>query len=237
MVLFPAIDILDGRAVRLLYGKRDAVTDYGDPVDCAKRWLDCGARFLHVVDLSGAFGMNCGFARLLEKIASLGVPVQTGGGMRGMEQIRERFACGASRVVLGTVCVTEPAVLEQAAEEYGGRIVAGIDVRNGKLAVNGWTETSEKDGFAFGGEARALGLEYAVFTDVGRDGALSGVNLEETVRMSETGLKIVASGGIKDMNDLEALRSRRVYGAILGRSIYTGAIDLRRALAEFSDDQ
>lgn len=233
MKLYPAIDILGGRAVRLLHGKRDAVTDYGDPVDRAKQWLDAGARILHVVNLSGAFEEQNDFPRILERIASLGVPVQTGGGIRSLEAVKERFLSGADRVVLGTVCVEQPEVLEEAASLYGGKIVAGIDAREGKLAVRGWTVTAEEDAFSFGKKAKSLGITDAVFTDVGRDGALTGVNLEATVKMAETGLNVIASGGIRSMEDLEALKKNNVYGAILGRSVYEGTIDLTKAIEEF----
>ncbi len=232
MILYPAIDVLNGRAVRLLYGRREEVTDYGDPVDCARRWLDAGAQILHVVDLSGAFGEASGFEKTLERIAKLGVPVQSGGGLRSMESIHRRFRAGADRVVLGTVCVEHPEVLYEAVQKYGAKIVAGIDAKDGYLAVRGWTQLADKDAFEFGCEAKALGVADAVFTDVGRDGALTGVNLADTVRMGETGLNIIASGGIRDGSDLAALKQKGVYGAILGRSIYTGAIDLKRAIEE-----
>ena len=233
MKLYPAIDILGGRAVRLLHGKRDAVTDYGDPVDRAKQWLDAGARILHVVNLSGAFDEKNDFSRILERIAALGIPVQTGGGIRSLQVIKERFLSGADRVVLGTVCVEQPEVLEEAAALYGQKIVAGIDAREGKLAVRGWTVTAEEDAFSFGQRAEGLGLTDAVFTDVGRDGALTGVNVDATVKMAETGLNVIASGGIRSMEDLEALKKNNVYGAILGRSIYEGTIDLTKAIGEF----
>ncbi len=232
MTLYPAIDILNGRAVRLLYGKRELVTDYGDPLDCAKRWADAGARVLHVVDLSGAFDEKSGFERVLERIAGLGIPVQSGGGLRSMAEIRRRFRAGADRVVLGTVCAEQPEVLYEAVQAYGAKIVAGIDARDGKLAVRGWTKIADKDAFEFGCEARALGVTDAVFTDIGRDGALAGVNLEDTVTMGETGLNIIASGGVRDMDDLYALKERGVYGAVLGRAIYTGSIDLSKAIGE-----
>lgn len=233
MKLFPAIDIYGGRAVRLLRGQKDALTDYGDPVDRAKMWRDAGARRLHVVDLSGAFGEESGFGRLLEKIASLGLPVQSGGGLRTGEDISRRFQSGAQYAVLGTVCVTDPALFEESLAIYGEKIVAGLDAKGGKLAVKGWTSLSDIGALDFGKSAFALGARYAVYTDIGRDGALSGVNLSETVKMGETGLNIIASGGIRDETDLAALRSAGVYGAILGRSIYTGTLDLRHALEEF----
>ena len=229
MKLYPAIDVLGGRAVRLLYGKRDQVTDYGDPVDCAKRWADEGAEILHVVDLSGAFGEEGGFEKVLERIAKLGVPVQSGGGLRSMTEIHRRFRAGADRVVLGTVCVEHPEVLYEAVERYRDKIVAGIDAKDGRLAVRGWTQLADKDAFEFGCEAKALGVTDAVFTDIGRDGALSGVNVEETVRMGETGLNIIASGGVRDLSDLRALQAQGVYGVILGRALYTGAISLKDA--------
>ena len=232
MILYPAIDVLGGRAVRLLYGKRDEVTDYGDPVDCARRWVDAGARILHVVDLSGAFGESSGIDRIIEHIAKLGVPVQSGGGLRSMEDIHRRFRAGADRVVLGTVCVEHSEVLYEAVQRYKNKIVAGIDAKDGNLAVRGWTEIADKEAFEFGCEAKALGVTDAVFTDVGRDGALTGVNLEDTVKMGETGLNVIASGGIRGIDDLRALRAKGVYGAILGRAIYTGRIDLAAAIEE-----
>ncbi len=231
MVLFPAIDILEGRAVRLLYGKKDAVTDYGDPLKRAKMWADQGAEFLHVVDLSGAFGGKSAIDETVEKIARLGVPVQSGGGLRTEEDIRRRIEAGAERVVLGTVCAENPELFCSALQRWGNKIVAGIDAHGGMLAVRGWTACAQKEAFAFGREACALGAEYAVYTDVSRDGAMSGVDLEGTAKMAETGLKIVASGGIRDMDDLRTLRQRGVYGAVLGRSIYTGAINLAEAVA------
>ncbi len=232
MKLYPAIDILEGRAVRLLHGKRDAVTDYGDPLERAKEWIGCGAEILHVVNLSGAFGENNEFERILEQIAALGIPVQTGGGIRSLKDIESRFSAGADRVVLGTVCVQQPQVFSEAAERYQDKIVAGLDVKDGFLAVKGWTEIADRSAFAFGCEAKRLGVTDAVFTDIGRDGALTGVNLEETVKMAGTGLNIIASGGIRNIDDLTALKHRGVYGAILGRSLYEGKIDLKQAIGE-----
>lgn len=230
MKLYPAIDVLGGRAVRLLYGKRDHVTDYGDPVDCARRWVDEGAEILHVVDLSGAFGEDDGFEKVLERIARLGVPVQSGGGLRSMAEIHRRFRAGADRVVLSTVCVEHPEVLYEAVEKYREKIVAGIDAKEGFLAVRGWTQIADKDAFEFGCEAKALGIADAVFTDIGRDGALAGVNVAESVRMSETGLNIIASGGVRSIDDVRALNAQGVYGVILGRALYTGAITMKEAI-------
>ncbi len=231
MILFPAIDILDGRAVRLLYGKKDRVTDYGDPVDRAKQWMDCGAEFLHVVDLSGAFEGESRINGTLEKIAKLGVPVQSGGGLRSAADVRSRLEAGAARVVLGTICCTDPDLFAALAAEYGERIVAGIDAKDGRLAIKGWTETSALTAEAFGRKAAGMGVRYAVFTDISKDGAMQGASVEESRKMQEkTGLSVIASGGIASMEDLMKIREAGLYGAILGRSIYTGAIDLKEAI-------
>jgi len=232
MILFPAIDILEGRAVRLLYGQKQNVTDYGDPVERAKEWIDCGAEILHVVNLSGAFGEKTDFLHILERISALGIPVQTGGGIRSEAAIRDCFSAGAARLVLGTVCLEDPQLFRTAIDSYGSAIVAGIDARDGKIALRGWTQISEADAFEFGTSAYALGVRDTVFTDIARDGALSGVNVTATVKMAETGLNVIASGGIRDMADLRALKERGVYGAILGRAIYTGNLSLREAIEE-----
>ncbi len=237
MKLFPAIDILNGRAVRLLYGKRELVTDYGLPLDRARLWRDAGADFLHVVDLSGAFGGESVIDGEIEKIASLGVRVQSGGGLRTMEAIERRLNAGAERVVLGTVAYTDPALFEAAVRRYGERIVAGIDCKNGLLSVRGWTEESTETGVSFGVRAKAMGVRFCVFTDVSRDGALTGPAVEATSEMAEkTGLSVIASGGISSMADLEALARKGIYGAVLGRSLYEGKIDLKEALARFGGE-
>lgn len=236
MTLFPAIDILENRAVRLLRGQRSEVTDYGDPVDRAKMWIDQGAEWLHVVDLGGAFDGVSHISDVVYRIAKLGVPVQCGGGLRTMEDIGNRFAAGASRVVLGTVCYTNFGLFLQAVEKYGNRIVAGIDAQNGMLAVNGWTETVDMSAITFAKRAKQTGVRYAVFTDIARDGAMTGVAAEETqVLAQESGLHIIASGGIASMDDLKKLKELGIYGAILGRSIYEGAIDLKEAIEAVRD--
>lgn len=231
MILFPAIDILDGRAVRLLYGKKNEVTDYGDPVDRAKQWLDCGAEFLHVVDLSGAFDGNSHINGTLEKIAKLGVPVQSGGGLRSFADVRSRLDAGAARVVLGTLACTDPALFAALTETYQEKIVAGIDAKNGKLSIKGWTELSDETAEDFGRKAAGMGVRYAVFTDISKDGAMQGASIEPTRAMQEkTGLDVIASGGIASLDDLLKLKAAGLYGAILGRSIYAGAIDLSEAI-------
>jgi phosphoribosylformimino-5-aminoimidazole carboxamide ribotide isomerase len=234
MKLFPAIDILDGRAVRLMYGKKEEVTDYGLPLERAKMWKEAGAEFLHVVDLSGAFDGVSRINEEIERIAALGIKVQSGGGLRTMSAITDRLNAGAFRVILGTVCLTDPDLFREAVDKYGDAIVAGIDCKNGFLSIKGWTESGEETGVSFGRRAKEMGVNYCVFTDVSRDGALKGAAVDETAKLGkETGLNVIASGGISSMSDLEALSSRGVYGAILGRAIYAGKIDLAEAVARF----
>lgn len=233
MILFPAIDILNGRAVRLLYGKKENVTDYGLPLDRAKQWRDKGAEWLHVVDLSGAFDGDSHINSTIEKIAALGIPVQSGGGLRTRQDVKDRLSAGAARVILGTICYTNPDLFKELAEEYGEKIVAGIDAQNGYLSVKGWTELSDVKAVDFGIKAKGMGISCAVFTDILKDGAMQGASVDATALMQEqTGLNVIASGGIATMDDLYRLKERKLYGAILGRSIYTGAIDLERAVAE-----
>lgn len=231
MILFPAIDILEGRAVRLLYGRKNQVTDYGDPVDRAKEWIDCGAEFLHVVDLSGAFDGAAHIEGTLEKIAKLGVPVQSGGGLRSFDAVRSRLDAGAARVVLGTVACTDPALFASLVGTYREKIVAGIDAKDGKLSIKGWTEFSDETAESFGRKAAGMGVRYAVFTDISKDGAMQGASIEPTRGLQEkTGLSVIASGGIASLNDLLRLKEAGLYGAILGRSIYTGAVNLKEAI-------
>lgn len=233
MILFPAIDILNGRAVRLLYGKKELVTDYGTPIDRAKQWLDCGAEWLHVVNLNGAFDGKSGIEKEIYEIAKLGIPVETGGGIRTREDVKNRFESGATRVIIGTMYYTDPELFYSLVEEYKEKIVAGIDGKDGYLAIKGWTEISSVKVTDFGKKAKASGVDTCVFTDIAKDGAMQGVSLEQTVELyNETGLNVIASGGISSSDDLIKLKENGVYGAILGRSIYTGAIDLRRAIEE-----
>lgn len=236
MILFPAIDILEGRAVRLLRGERSSVTDYGTPLDRAKLWVEQGAEYLHVVDLGGAFDGHSNINETIYQISKLGVPIQSGGGLRSMEDIANRLSSGASRVVLGTLWHSNFDLALQALEKYGDRIVAGIDAKEGMLTINGWTETTDITAVAFGKRVRQMGVRYAVFTDVSKDGALQGVSLEETLKMQEeSSLNVVASGGIADIEDLRRLKEKGLYGAILGRSIYEGTIDLSAAIREMKD--
>lgn len=234
MILFPAIDILDGRAVRLYKGDKSKVTDYGDPMDCAERWIAAGAEWLHVVDLSGAFSGDSSIDPFIAAVKKRHkkIKVQSGGGLRRMQDIERRLDAGADRVVIGTMAVTDPDSFALAVYQYKDKIVAGIDAKDGMFAVKGWTEQTEITAVAFGKKCKKMGITYALFTDISKDGAMQGANVCETVRMQkETELSVIASGGVSSVKDLKNLKESGVYGAVLGKAIYTGAIDLKEALA------
>lgn len=232
MILFPAIDILDGRVVRLKHGDKSQATYYGDPMDFAKMWADAGAEYLHIVDLSGAFSGESGIDEIISDIKKeVGIPIQSGGGLRTIDDIESRLKAGADRVIIGTMAVNNPDEFALAAYRYGDKIVAGIDAKDGYFAVSGWTEKTNISAVEFGKKARRMGLNYALFTDISKDGVLNGVNVEATVNMAnETGLKIIASGGVSSLDDIVKLKEKNVYGAVIGRAIYERTIDLEKAI-------
>lgn len=236
MILFPAIDILEGRAVRLYKGDKNAVTDYGDPLGFAEKWVSAGAEWLHVVDLSGAFTGESGIDPVIAEIKKrFKVKVQSGGGLRHISDIERRLSAGADRVVVGTMAVAEPDEFALAVYRFKDKIVAGIDAKGGMLAVKGWTETTGLSAVAFGKKCKKMGISCALFTDISKDGAMQGANVCETVRMQkETELNVIASGGISGMADLKNLHESGVYGAVLGKSIYSGAIDLKTAIEKYN---
>lgn len=234
MILFPAIDVLEGRAVRLLYGEKNKVTDYGDVLERAKQWKECGAEWLHLVDLSGAFDGMSNVDKFIEKIRSLDLKIQSGGGLRSMQAIENRLSAGADRVVLGTLCVKDPDLYKKAVEKYGERIVAGIDAKDGYIYVDGWTKNTGIKALDFAKTSYEMGVRYAVATDISKDGAMQGVSVDYTAEIQQkSGLNVVASGGVSSLSDLEKLKERKIYGAILGRSIYNGAIDLKEAVEKY----
>lgn len=232
MILFPAIDILEGKAVRLKHGDKSQLTVYGEPLEFAEKWAEAGAEYLHVVDLSGAFSGESGIDGAIREIKSrIHIPVQSGGGLRSIEDIERRLDAGADRVIIGTMAVYHPDEFALAVYKYGDKIVAGIDAKDGCFAVSGWTEKTDVNAVDFGRKVRRMGLEYALFTDISKDGAMQGVNVEATVEMArETGLKVIASGGVSTLEDIKKLKENDIYGAVLGRAIYDGAIDLAAAI-------
>jgi phosphoribosylformimino-5-aminoimidazole carboxamide ribotide isomerase len=237
-LLYPAIDIRDGKAVRLLRGNYEEMTVYHDhPAAVARGFEEQGARFIHMVDLDGAKeGSQQNREVIAEVVRQVRVPVQVGGGIRNGETLESLFSLGVSRCILGTAAVEQPDFVREALQEYGEKIAIGIDANNGRVAVNGWLETSDLSAVELGKQLKEWGATRIIFTDIARDGTLTGPNVPAIVDMAEqTGLSVIASGGVKETEDLLRLaeyRNRGVAGAIIGKAIYEGKIDLRQAIAE-----
>lgn len=234
MLAYPAIDIKDGKCVRLLQGRAEDSTVYGRPADMAARWVAAGAKRLHVVDLDGAFsGEGRNIAAIREIIAAAnGMPVQLGGGIRSMRDIEERLELGVARVILGTAAILDFDMVRQAAERYPNRIVAGIDARDGMAAVKGWTEVTDVSAAELGIRLKSAGIAECVYTDISRDGMLKGVSLEQTKNMIEkTGLDVIASGGVGSIEDILRCKAMGCCGVILGKALYDGRIDAAEAIA------
>jgi phosphoribosylformimino-5-aminoimidazole carboxamide ribotide isomerase len=237
MRLYPAIDLKDGKCVRLLQGDYNEVTVYGnDPVEMAKKWESLGGDVLHVVDLDGAKegkGMN---DEVVANIAqALKMPVEIGGGIRSIEDIERKLSTGVARVILGSAAVKNPALVKEAVEKFGAeKIIIGVDAKNGKVAVEGWLEVTDHSALDFCKELKKMGVTTVIYTDIAKDGMMQGPNLEETKKLvEESGLDIIASGGVSSIEDLKALAAIGVEGAIIGKAIYTDAIDLKEAAKLF----
>ena len=233
MVLFPAIDILSGKAVRLYKGDYNAVTVYSErPWEFAEDFVDKGCSAIHIVDLDGAKSGKTVNIDTVKRIAAVkGLYSEIGGGIRNMETVSRYLEAGVDRVILGTAALKDPSFLKNALREYGDRIAVGVDLKDGKVAVKGWLETSNKDGIEFLKELEDLGVEGVIVTDISRDGAMKGTNLDLYGRIKEeVSLKVTASGGVSTIEDIVALKSMGLYGAIIGKAYYTGAIKLKEAL-------
>lgn len=233
MIIFPAIDIRGGKCVRLEQGLADRETVYGgDPVERAKHWEGKGAEFLHVVDLDGAFQGVRQNRNVIKKLAdSINIPVQLGGGIRTMRDIEEVLEMGISRVILGTSVVEEDGFLEKALYKYGEKIAVSIDVKDGCVALNGWTKISDIKANYYAKVLENLGLKTVIYTDISKDGMLKGPNFEELGALKAiVDINIIASGGISSSADIRKLRKLGVYGAIIGKALYTGNIELEEIL-------
>jgi phosphoribosylformimino-5-aminoimidazole carboxamide ribotide isomerase len=234
VIVIPAVDILDGQAVRLLRGDYGQVTETrGDPVELAQTWAADGARLIHVVDLDGARSGRRVNATVVERLCrAVAVPVEVGGGLRSLEAIRSVLEGGAARAVLGTAALKDRRLLEQALAMWGERIVVGIDARDGWVATEGWREGSRTAATALAREVAELGVRHIIYTDIARDGTLQGPNLPALGEMIAVGVPVIASGGVGTLDDLRRLRDTGAAGAIVGRALYTGAIDLHEAIME-----
>ena len=242
MIIYPAIDLKDGQCVRLVQGRVEDKTVYSNtPAQVAASFAKQGAAYLHVVDLDGAFTGSPQNAAAIEAIAaSINIPFQVGGGLRNVDDVQRVLDRGAARAIVGTRAVKSPDFVKELLDRFGPeKIVLGIDAREGMVAVEGWVEISALSALEFGNTMKSMGVTTCVFTDISRDGLLTGPNLESTRQMAEsTGLKIIASGGVsssQNIKDLKAIESFGVLGAIIGKALYDGKISISEALQAAED--
>lgn len=236
MLLIPAIDLKDGKCVRLRQGRMEDETVFADdPLDMAQRWVEAGARRLHLVDLNGAFAGQPVNTQVVRRIADAfpDVPIQLGGGIRDEDTVQLYLDAGVQYVIIGTKAVSAPHFINDLCLEFPGHIIVGLDAKNGKVAIDGWSKLSNHDVIDMAQHFERDGVEAIVYTDISRDGMMQGVNVEATVKMaSEISTPVIASGGISTLDDIKALRAveeEGVMGAIIGRALYEGSIDLAEA--------
>ena len=236
MNLYPAIDLLNKRCVRLYKGEYSKVTDYGDPVEMARKWKNMGATFLHLVDLDGAkMGKSVNLDVVKNIIDNVGIDCELGGGIRTLEKIDEILSIGVKRVILGSAALKNPTLVKKAIEKYGPeRIVVGVDTKNFKVATEGWIEESNVDALEFAHILEKNLVKYIIFTDISKDGTLEGFNVEQTKKLIDnTNINIIASGGVKTIEDLRKANEIGCEGIIIGKAMYEGTIDLKKAIEEF----
>ncbi|MDR3289079.1 MAG: 1-(5-phosphoribosyl)-5-[(5-phosphoribosylamino)methylideneamino]imidazole-4-carboxamide isomerase [Peptococcaceae bacterium] len=245
MIIFPAIDLRQGKAVRLLQGRLEDTTVYADdPCEVARDFARQGAEYLHLVDLDGAFsGEPVNDSVIREIVRAVGLKVQVGGGIRSLGRIADLLAAGVARVILGTAAVREPELVKEAVALYGDRIVVGIDAKDGNVAVQGWSEATEITAIDLGRAMKAAGIERMIFTDISRDGMLQGPNLAASLRQAAaTGLKVIISGGVASLQDLRDIRKEvkagsPIEGVIIGKALYSKAFTLKEALAAAAEEE
>jgi phosphoribosylformimino-5-aminoimidazole carboxamide ribotide isomerase len=236
MEIIPAIDIRDGKCVRLYKGDFEQETVYGEPLEMAKLWASKGASRLHIVDLDGARDGKPQNLDLISKIIEeVDLPVQVGGGIRNLETIKEYLDIGVERVIIGTAAIENPELVVEAIESYGSEsIVVGIDAKDGYVATEGWLESSDTTAVELGEAMKARGVEWIVFTDISKDGTLTGPNIDSTKELAQkTDLKVIASGGVSKLEDIEELQEIEefgVEGVITGKALYSGKLDLEEAV-------
>ena len=237
MLLIPAIDLKDGKCVRLKQGDMNDSTTFGeDPAAMARRWLDAGARRLHLVDLNGAFAgqpVNQAAIKAILKEVGEEIPVQLGGGIRDLDTIERYLDGGLSYVIIGTAAVKNPGFLRDACTAFGGHIIVGLDAKDGKVATDGWSKLTGHEVVDLGKKFEDYGVESIIYTDIGRDGMLSGINIEATVKLAQAlSIPVIASGGLSNLEDIRKLcdvEDEGVEGVICGRSIYSGDLDFEAA--------
>jgi phosphoribosylformimino-5-aminoimidazole carboxamide ribotide isomerase len=242
--IFPAIDLRNGHVVRLEHGDPERETVFSDnPIKMAKKWLEAGANWLHVVNLDGAFD-EVGTANweALPKITKLDAKIQFGGGIRSLDDIARALDCGVTRIILGTIAIEKPSIVSKAVEKFGSeKILVGIDARNGRVKTRGWMRDTAVNPIDLGKEMKERGVRTIIYTDISRDGVLGGLNVPATVQLSQvTGLEVIASGGVASIEDIRRSYTQEEHGlagVIVGRAIYDGRLDLEEAFAEIRANQ
>ena len=234
MIIIPAIDLKDGKCVRLLQGKEDEVTVYSDdPAAMANKWVDLGARLLHLVDLDGAFsGEQKNYDKIRAIRKAIHIPIELGGGIRDINRIDMLVNIGIDRVIIGTSAASNPDMVKEASKKYPGQVIVGIDAKDGKVAVKGWVEITELDAVEFAQSVEMFGIAGIIYTDISRDGMLIGPNLDAMAKMVESvKVPVIASGGVSNIEDIKSLmKIDNLWGVITGKALYSGALDLREAI-------
>jgi phosphoribosylformimino-5-aminoimidazole carboxamide ribotide isomerase len=233
MIIFPAMDLRDGKCVRLYQGKFDALEVVGEnPLEVALSFKKAGAEYIHMVDLDGALnGKIKNLKIILKVVKEVNIPVELGGGIRDIKTVDALIEAGLSRVILGTAALKDKKFVDAAVSKYGDKIAVGIDARNEKVAVNGWTNVSDINYIDFAKEIHAIGVKTIIFTDISKDGTLTGPNLAQLKKINESvSCNIIASGGIKEINDIKVIKKMGIYGTIVGKAIYSGNVDLKEAI-------
>lgn len=237
MLILPAIDLRNGKCVRLVEGKVENETIYSDnPWEMARQWQSKGAKMLHLVDLDGAFaGKPQNLDSVRQILAAINIPVELGGGIRDMATVDMVLNMGVQRVILGSAAINNPELVKEACAKYGDRIVLGVDAKNGMVAIHGWGETASKGAVELALEMKNFGVSRVIFTDISRDGTHKGINIESTRELAEkTGLAVIASGGVSTLDDIVAVKNIEPYGVegvITGKAIYDGTVLLEEAIA------
>ncbi|QHS24088.1 1-(5-phosphoribosyl)-5-[(5-phosphoribosylamino)methylideneamino]imidazole-4-carboxamide isomerase [Virgibacillus sp. MSP4-1] len=234
MILYPAIDIRNGKCVRLIQGDYNQEDVYGDPVEMATKWVNKGAKALHLVDLDGAKSGTSENLTTIEAIVNqTDIPVQVGGGIRTMNQVHALASIGVQRIILGTAALTNEAFLNEAVSSYPDRIAVSIDAKKGYVATDGWTKTSDRKALGFARELEAKGVQTIIYTDIAKDGMLKGPNFAEIDHVNQhVQMNVIASGGISSQEDVEKLSELNVYGAIIGKALYTGKLEFEQLVKE-----
>ncbi len=233
MIVIPAIDLKDGRCVRLIQGRMEDVTVYSDdPASVAKHWEDEGAELLHIVDLDGAIeGRSKNLNTIIDIRKAVTIPTQVGGGVRDMAAVSKLLSLRIERVVISTSAINDPSFLKEACSRFPGQILVGIDVRDGMVAIKGWRETTALKAIDFAKDLEGLGVRTIIFTDIKRDGMLSGPNIESIKEFTgAVALPVIASGGVSSIEDIKELMKLPLEGVIVGKALYTGSLNLREAI-------